>query len=68
MAYEGMDRFFDEDKIVVTATLCGKFSQEEEHLHHEALSYFGLNDQRPVVLVVGGSLGARTSTQWCVSG
>ncbi len=61
VAYEGMERFFKNENIVITGNpLRGKFSDSEEHLRHEALSYFGLDDERPVILVVGGSLGTRT--------
>lgn len=60
VAYEGMERFFKADRIVMTGNpLRGNFGSVDS-LRDEALSYFGLNDERPVVLVVGGSLGTRT--------
>ena len=59
VAYEGMERFFGQDKIVMTGNpLRGAFSSCTDK--GEALEYFGLSAKRPVVLVVGGSLGTRT--------
>ncbi len=60
VAYEGMDRFFKGANIVMTGNpLRGKFGNVED-LRGAALNYFGLDGERPVVLVVGGSLGTRT--------
>ncbi len=60
VAYEGMERFFPKEKIVLTGNpLRGRFSQNAE-LRGEALKYFGFDENKPVVLVVGGSLGTRT--------
>ncbi len=60
VAYEGMERFFKAERIVMTGNpLRGNFSSVES-LRSEALKYFGLNTEQPVVLVVGGSLGTRT--------
>ncbi len=59
VAYEGMERFFSEEKIVMTGNpLRGSFSGTVDR--GAALRYFGLRDDMPVVLVVGGSLGTRT--------
>ncbi len=59
-AYDNMDRFFAADKIVLTGNpLRGNFS-EVGACRGEALKYFGFEESLPVVLVVGGSLGART--------
>ncbi len=60
VAYEGMDKFFVPEKIVLTGNpLRGDFSKVDES-RDDALKYFGFNDSMPVVLVVGGSLGTRT--------
>lgn len=60
VAYEGMDRFFPKEKIVLTGNpLRGRFAQNAA-LREEALKYFGFEEDKPVVLVVGGSLGTRT--------
>lgn len=59
-AYEGMERFFAPDKIRLTGNpLRGGFSREGAD-RAEALAHFGLDGSRPVVLVVGGSLGTRS--------
>lgn len=58
-AYEGMERFFPPKKIVLTGNpLRGRFRGDLSR--EEAVAHFGLSTDRPVVLVVGGSLGTRT--------
>ena len=60
VAYDGMERFFPADRIVMTGNpLRGGFSREGAD-RAEALRYYGLTDALPTVLVVGGSLGTRT--------
>ncbi len=60
VAYDGMERFFDSRKIVMTGNpLRGDFSHVRA-MRAEALEYFGLSADIPTVLVVGGSLGTRT--------
>ncbi len=60
VAYKGMERFFPTTPITLTGNpLRGKFGSQEVD-HTEALNFFGFDDSRPVVLVVGGSLGTRT--------
>ncbi len=59
VAYEGMDRFFPSDRITLTGNpLRGSFGEMPDK--KEALEYFGLSGEKPVVLIVGGSLGSRT--------
>lgn len=66
VAYEGMERFFPKQKIVMTGNpLRGDFStvaQPSEAMRREAAAYFGFdpdNTTRRTLLVVGGSLGTR---------
>ena len=60
VAYEGMERFFPKERIVMTGNpLRGRFTADAGN-RVEALNHYGLNDTMPVVLVVGGSLGTRT--------
>ena len=60
VSYDGMERFFPKERIVMTGNpLRGRFTADAGN-RAEALSYYGLNDSMPVVLVVGGSLGTRT--------
>ena len=60
VAYDGMERFFPADRIVMTGNpLRGNFSTPPAD-RREALDYFGFADGLPTLLVVGGSLGTRT--------
>ena len=60
VSYDNMGRFFPEDRIVMTGNpLRGRFSATGAD-RSEALAHYGFNDELPVVLVVGGSLGTRT--------
>ena len=58
VAYAGMDKFFPADKIVLTGNPVR--AEIAGGSRAEALAYFGLAADKPVLLVVGGSLGART--------
>ena len=63
-AYEGMDKVFPKDKIVLTgnpvrAEIVG-MQKSTNDLKAEGLKYFGLEAGRKTVLIIGGSLGART--------
>ena len=63
VAYEGMERFFSKDRIVMTGNpLRGRLLEQHDPavLKAEGLAYFGLKADKPIVLVVGGSLGTRT--------
>ena len=60
VSYDNMERFFPKERIVMTGNpLRGRFSAEGSN-RAEALGYYGLTAELPVVLVVGGSLGTRT--------
>lgn len=59
VAYSGMERFFPASKIVFTGNpvrqdLLNPVDREE------AARFFGLDASKPVILVIGGSLGARS--------
>lgn len=60
VAYEGMDRFFPADKIVLTGNPVRKDLLSKHLSPVEARRAFGLNGEKSTLLVVGGSLGART--------
>ncbi len=60
VAYENMERFFPKDKIILTGNPVRQDLQNVEALRPEALQFFGLDGSKKTVLVVGGSLGART--------
>lgn len=60
VAYPGMERFFPGDKIVLTGNPVRKDLSSADISAAKARERFGLNPNRPTVLVVGGSLGALT--------
>lgn len=59
-AYEGMDRFFPADRIILTGNPVRAALTECTLTQDEAKKALGFDPARPLVLVVGGSLGART--------
>lgn len=60
VAYPNMERYFPKEKIVLTGNPIRKNLLESVADKIEAYSHFKLDAQKPVVLIVGGSLGART--------
>ena len=60
VAYEGMERFFPADKITMTGNPVRQNVLETKLTKEEARKNFGLDPEKPTVLLVGGSLGART--------
>lgn len=60
VAYEGMDRWFPQEKIVMTGNPVREQVVQLEGKKPEACTFFELKADRPTLLVVGGSLGART--------
>ena len=60
VAYEGMERFFPAEKIMMTGNPVRQQLLETTVSHDDAVRSFGFDPTRKVVLLVGGSLGART--------
>lgn len=60
VAYEGMERFFPKDKIRLTGNPVRQNLLDAKITHDEAVCSFGLDPKKKTVLIVGGSLGART--------
>jgi UDP-N-acetylglucosamine--N-acetylmuramyl-(pentapeptide) pyrophosphoryl-undecaprenol N-acetylglucosamine transferase len=60
VAYEEMDKYFSKDKIVLTGNPVRKEIMNLENKKSEAISYFELDPSRKTLLVLGGSLGARS--------
>lgn len=60
VAYEGMERFFPADKILLTGNPVRQQLLENTQTKAEALHSFGLDASKKTILIVGGSLGART--------
>ncbi|MGA1581772.1 MAG: undecaprenyldiphospho-muramoylpentapeptide beta-N-acetylglucosaminyltransferase [Saprospiraceae bacterium] len=60
VAYEGMDRFFPKGKLLLTGNPIRKGVQMDGGNPDDAKRHFGLDPTKAMVLVVGGSLGARS--------
>lgn len=60
VAYEGMERFFCKDKIILTGNPVRQELTSRHMNRAEAIRSFGLNPEKKTILIVGGSLGART--------
>lgn len=60
VAYPNMERFFPKEKIVFTGNPIRKGLEGIARKSEESMKFFGLDPALPVILVVGGSLGART--------
>lgn len=62
VAYSGMEKYFPGEKIVITGNPVRTINISEQY-RNEGLKYFNLTNELPVLLVMGGSLGARTINQ-----
>lgn len=60
VAYENMERFFAKEKIALTGNPVRTNVVQIDGKREKALNHFGLSTSKPVLLVIGGSLGART--------
>jgi len=60
VAYEGMERFFPGQKIMLTGNPVRQQLLDSNISHDDAVRSFGFDPQKKTVLIVGGSLGART--------
>ena len=61
VAYEGMERFFPADKIVLSGNPIRKeIVAADEKMKTEAMEFYGLNPEMKHIFIVGGSLGSAT--------
>ena len=60
VAYEGMERFFPAEKIIMTGNPVRQNVLETNITVEDARKQFGLEPDKKTILLVGGSLGART--------
>ncbi len=60
VAYDGMERFFPADKIMKTGNPVRQALLETTVTREDAVRGFGLDPSKKTILLVGGSLGART--------
>jgi UDP-N-acetylglucosamine--N-acetylmuramyl-(pentapeptide) pyrophosphoryl-undecaprenol N-acetylglucosamine transferase len=59
-AYEEMEKVFPKDKIVLTGNPVRQEIVDMNSSKQEARKYFGLDENKKTIFIVGGSLGART--------
>lgn len=60
VAYEGMEKFFPKEKIILTGNPVRQDLKDVKGKREEALNFFKLDRSKKTVLVIGGSGGART--------
>lgn len=60
VAYEGMEKFFPADKIILTGNPVRQNLLNHSVTPEEARSFFDLDPKKKTILILGGSLGART--------
>ncbi|NDV95790.1 undecaprenyldiphospho-muramoylpentapeptide beta-N-acetylglucosaminyltransferase [Dysgonomonas sp. 521] len=60
VAYEGMERFFPKEKIILTGNPCREELLSPDITKEEAFAEFRLDPTKKTILSVGGSLGSRT--------
>ena len=60
VAYEGMERFFPKEKIMLTGNPVRQALLETTMSREEAVRSLGFDPTKKTILLVGGSLGART--------
>jgi UDP-N-acetylglucosamine--N-acetylmuramyl-(pentapeptide) pyrophosphoryl-undecaprenol N-acetylglucosamine transferase len=60
VAYEGMERFFPAEKIMLTGNPVRQDLLRESNNREACFKSFGLDPNKKTILIVGGSLGART--------
>lgn len=63
VAYDGMDQYFPAAKIVFTGNPVRQDILDLEQKRREGLQYYGLAEAKKTIVVIGGSLGARTLNQ-----
>ncbi|MBX7226073.1 MAG: undecaprenyldiphospho-muramoylpentapeptide beta-N-acetylglucosaminyltransferase [Chitinophagales bacterium] len=63
VAYDHMEQFFPKEKIMLTGNPIRQDINRTLPSKEEALKFFGLEAEKKTILVIGGSLGARTINQ-----
>lgn len=59
-AYEGLEKFFPQEKIKLTGNPVRKNLASDSISKREALNCFELSENKKTILILGGSLGAKT--------
>lgn len=60
VAYEGMEKYFPREKVMLTGNPVRKDILNLDEKKESALSHFGFTAHEKTLLILGGSLGART--------
>lgn len=60
VAYEGMERFFPAERILLTGNPVRQVLLNANLKKADCAAAFGMDSDKPIVLIIGGSLGART--------
>lgn len=60
VAYDSMERFFPAEKLILTGNPVRQALVDSRITREQAAEHFGLNPQKKTILILGGSLGART--------
>jgi UDP-N-acetylglucosamine--N-acetylmuramyl-(pentapeptide) pyrophosphoryl-undecaprenol N-acetylglucosamine transferase len=68
VAYPHMEAFFPKEKIVLTGNPVRKDIIGSQQKKDQAIDFFNLSSQKKTILVIGGSLGARTINQSIAAG
>lgn len=63
VAYDGLEKYFPAEKIVMTGNPVRAEIVNIERKNDKAYSFFGFSKEKKTILVVGGSLGAKTINQ-----
>src|SRR3954468_12675124 len=67
VAYSGMEKFFPKEKILLTGNPVRQDLMNIDGKRNRALEHFGLKTDKKIILVIGGSLGARTINESIIS-
>ncbi|MDE5676515.1 undecaprenyldiphospho-muramoylpentapeptide beta-N-acetylglucosaminyltransferase [Phocaeicola sp.] len=68
VAYDGMEKFFNKDKIILTGNPVRQDLLTPNISREDAIRSFGLNPAKKTILIIGGSLGARTINNCVMEG
>jgi UDP-N-acetylglucosamine--N-acetylmuramyl-(pentapeptide) pyrophosphoryl-undecaprenol N-acetylglucosamine transferase len=68
VAYEGMEKYFPKEKLALTGNPVRKDILSVNEKREKALNHFGFMEHSKTLLIVGGSLGARTINESILSG
>ncbi len=68
VAYEGMEKYFPKEKVVITGNPVRKDILNMRNKRDEGLMHFGFTEDSKTLLIIGGSLGARTINESILAG